>query len=223
MINKIEIIMLLVCTLMFPLDAFSASEDYRVWLSDLKQEMLSRGINEEFFDKVYSVDYYEEKPEVLQKDKKMVEFVPISDEYLNKIVTKSRVLEARKKYKYVREKYENLANSQGAELLHMRLAENDPESAARLHKNDVRRVVRALEIFDLTGKPASEIFRDGEKKDFGFDILYVGLSSKEELFNLRFQHATGQLENPVKMRELKRDIARVKTVIKEKDLAKVSD
>ncbi len=49
------------------------------------------------------------------------------------------------------------------------------------------------------------------------------LKLKKELFNLRFQHVTGQLENPVKMRELKRDIARVKTVIKEKDLAKVSD
>ena len=32
---------------------------------------------------------------------------------------------------------------------------------------------------------------------------------KKELFNLRFQHVTGQLENPVKMRELKRQIARV--------------
>ena len=49
------------------------------------------------------------------------------------------------------------------------------------------------------------------------------LKLKKELFNLRFQHVTGQLENPLKMRELKRDIARVKTVIKEKDLAKVSD
>ena len=44
---------------------------------------------------------------------------------------------------------------------------------------------------------------------------------KKELFNLRFQHATGQLENPVQMRELKKDIARVKTVIREKELAKV--
>ena len=43
---------------------------------------------------------------------------------------------------------------------------------------------------------------------------------KKELFNLRFQHVTGQLENPVQMRELKRDIARVKTIIREKELAK---
>ena len=44
---------------------------------------------------------------------------------------------------------------------------------------------------------------------------------KKELFNLRFQHVTGQLENPVKMREVKRDIARVKTIIREKELDKV--
>lgn len=43
--------------------------------------------------------------------------------------------------------------------------------------------------------------------------------SKKELFNLRFQHVTGQLENPVQMREVKRQIARIKTIIKEKELA----
>lgn len=37
-------------------------------------------------------------------------------------------------------------------------------------------------------------------------------SLKEELFNLRFQHATGQLENPMRIREVKRSIAQVKTI-----------
>ena len=41
---------------------------------------------------------------------------------------------------------------------------------------------------------------------------------QQELFNLRFQHVTGQLENPVRMRDVKRDIARVKTIIREKEL-----
>jgi large subunit ribosomal protein L29 len=41
---------------------------------------------------------------------------------------------------------------------------------------------------------------------------------KQELFNLRFQHVTGQLENPVKMREVRREIARVKTIIREREL-----
>ena len=47
------------------------------------------------------------------------------------------------------------------------------------------------------------------------------LKMKKDLFNLRFQHVTEQLENPIKMRETKRDIARVKTIIREKELAKV--
>ena len=47
------------------------------------------------------------------------------------------------------------------------------------------------------------------------------LKMKKDLFNLRFQHVTGQLENPIKMRETKRDIARDKTIIREKELAKV--
>ncbi len=42
---------------------------------------------------------------------------------------------------------------------------------------------------------------------------------KKELFNLRFQHVTGQLENPVQMKELKKDIARVKTVMRENELS----
>ncbi len=47
------------------------------------------------------------------------------------------------------------------------------------------------------------------------------LKMKKDLFNLRFQHVTGQLENPVLMRETKRDIARVKTIIREKELEKI--
>ena len=43
---------------------------------------------------------------------------------------------------------------------------------------------------------------------------------KKDLFNLRFQHVTGQLENPILLRETRRDIARVKTIIKEKELAR---
>ena len=41
---------------------------------------------------------------------------------------------------------------------------------------------------------------------------------KTELFNLRFQHAVNQLDNPLRLVEFKKDIARVKTVLKEKEL-----
>ena len=42
----------------------------------------------------------------------------------------------------------------------------------------------------------------------------------EELFNLHFQHATGQLENVMRIPQVRRDIARVKTILKQKALDK---
>ena len=41
---------------------------------------------------------------------------------------------------------------------------------------------------------------------------------KQELFNLRFQHGTGQLENPQRLKQARRDIARLMTVIRESEL-----
>jgi len=43
---------------------------------------------------------------------------------------------------------------------------------------------------------------------------------KEELFNLRFQAATGQLKNTMRIREVRRDIARLKTIQRERELAR---
>ena len=43
-------------------------------------------------------------------------------------------------------------------------------------------------------------------------------SLKQELFNLRFQHSTGQLKNPLQLNVVKKDIARVVTVLKEREL-----
>ena len=61
--------------------------------------------------------------------------------------------------------------------------------------------------------------RVNEVRDLTVDELTVRLSElKAELFNLRFQNATNQLENPIKIADVKKDIARVKTVIREREL-----
>ena len=46
---------------------------------------------------------------------------------------------------------------------------------------------------------------------------------KEELFNLRFQMATGQLENPLELKNVRKDIARAKTILRERELAQQVD
>lgn len=55
-----------------------------------------------------------------------------------------------------RHRWETEAQHSGPEVLHHRLAEVDAASATRLHVNDVRRVIRALEVYELTGRPLSE-------------------------------------------------------------------
>ena len=55
-----------------------------------------------------------------------------------------------------------------------------------------------------------------EIRDMSKDEQVSKLSSlKEELFNLRFQHATGQLDNPMRIRDVKRSIAQIKTIASE--------
>ena len=55
----------------------------------------------------------------------------------------------------IRQRLADQARTLGAASLHRRLAEVDPISATRIHPNDVRRTVRALEVHELTGKPMS--------------------------------------------------------------------
>lgn len=56
----------------------------------------------------------------------------------------------------VRKKYEQIERERGREYLHSLLVEVDKESAEKLHYNDVKRVIRALEIYELTGHKKSE-------------------------------------------------------------------
>ena len=55
------------------------------------------------------------------------------------------------------------------------------------------------------------------------DIQRKVTDLKEELFNLRFQHGAGQLENPQKMKQIKRDIARCRTIAREVELSTKKD
>jgi large subunit ribosomal protein L29 len=61
------------------------------------------------------------------------------------------------------------------------------------------------------------MMRARELRELSIDELsHKEKDLKEELFNLRFQRATGQLENLMRLTQVKRDIARVKTVLREK-------
>jgi len=73
----------------------------------------------------------------------------------------------------LREKLEAIAANEGYDALYCQLQEVDPASAERIDPRNIRRVVRALEIFEMTGKPASS---QREKNPPPFEILRIGLT-----------------------------------------------
>ena len=50
------------------------------------------------------------------------------------------------------------------------------------------------------------------------ELLKRKKDTKEELFNLRFQHSTGQLENTARLKTLKKDVAKIETILRQKEL-----
>ncbi|HIW04666.1 MAG TPA: 50S ribosomal protein L29 [Firmicutes bacterium] len=57
-------------------------------------------------------------------------------------------------------------------------------------------------------------FREMQNEELNVKLTEL----KQELFNLRFNHATGQLTNPMQIHNCKKDIARIKTILKEREL-----
>jgi len=64
----------------------------------------------------------------------------------------------------IRESLEEEAAQKGQDVLYARLEEVDAEAAKKIHPNDTRRVIRALEVYVTTGRPISELWREGRRK-----------------------------------------------------------
>ena len=63
----------------------------------------------------------------------------------------------------IRKKLQTKAKNEGVENLYLQLKEIDPETAEKIHQNDTKRVIRALEVYELTGKPISTFQKQWEK------------------------------------------------------------
>jgi len=73
----------------------------------------------------------------------------------------------------VREKLEAEAKSKGWEFMHQRLQEVDPIAAERIHQNDPQRIQRALEVFEITGQPMSELWKLQEAHKLPYRLLKI--------------------------------------------------
>ena len=75
-----------------------------------------------------------------------------------------------------RKELEEYANSHGNDALHARLKEIDPISAEKIHANNVKRVIRALEYYKLTGNPISEHNEAEQQKESPYNFAYFVLT-----------------------------------------------
>ncbi len=80
----------------------------------------------------------------------------------------------------VREELEKLAEEKGCEYLHERLQQVDPKSAEKIHANNVKRVIRALEYFELTRKPISLHNEEEAAKESPYNVAYFVLNDERE-------------------------------------------
>lgn len=78
----------------------------------------------------------------------------------------------------IRAELERLAEEKGAAVLHQMLAEVDPESASEIHANNVKRVIRALEFYRLTGTKISEHNEEQRQKESPYNAAYFVLNDE---------------------------------------------
>jgi tRNA dimethylallyltransferase len=77
-----------------------------------------------------------------------------------------------------RAEMEEIAKTQGNDVLHNRLKEVDPVSAEKIHANNVKRVIRALEFYHLTGKRISEHNETEQQKESPYNFAYFVLTDE---------------------------------------------
>ncbi len=81
----------------------------------------------------------------------------------------------------IRERLKARIDEQGPAELHRELAKTDPCAAEKIHPNDARRIVRALEVFELTGKPISSFQKQFEAETTLYDWKIIGLRREKSV------------------------------------------
>jgi tRNA dimethylallyltransferase len=101
-----------------------------------------------------------------------------------------------------------VAQNEGSHILHERLQKIDPQAATKIHSNDAKRLVRALEVYATTGRPMSSFWQWGEPGQSELEIQVIGLDrDRAELYeriNMRVIH---MIEKEQVIEEAKRVLA----------------
>lgn len=127
--------------------------------------------------------------------------------YINSLIYNYDFTEASTDYEY-RQYLHNLAETKGKEYVHNLLKEVDLQSFNRLYPNDLKRVIRALEVYKLTGKTISEFNLENDLYDIPYKVYYFVLTmNREKLYeriNMRvdIMLQNGLIEEVKKLKEM---------------------
>ena len=86
----------------------------------------------------------------------------------------------------IKQKWRDKVRDLGQDAVFNYLKQVDPVSANRLHPNDTQRIVRALEVYELSGKPISD-FKKGEETPADFNPVFIGLTRRRETLYKRIE------------------------------------
>ena len=101
----------------------------------------------------------------------------------------------------IRAKYHQIADTRGLQAVHDLLRAVDPTSADKLHPNDLRRVIRALEVYELTGVPLSRQQMPGEE-DCPYDFQLYAIDMPREVLYARVNARVDQMMAQGLLREV---------------------
>lgn len=104
--------------------------------------------------------------------------------YINSLLDNVKFSEGGSDEAYRAELY-GFAEEKGNEALHSRLAEIDPDAAESIHPNNLVRVIRALEVYHVTGRKFSELKAESRLEESPYDSLIIGLdyADRQVLYN----------------------------------------
>lgn len=103
-----------------------------------------------------------------------------------------------------RKELENLAQTKGADFLHEKLRSIDPESADKIHANNVKRVIRALEFYKENGFPISRHNEQERKKKSPYNLAYFVLNDERSRLYERIDARVDQMLEDGLIEEVKR-------------------
>ncbi len=108
----------------------------------------------------------------------------------------------------VRERLRQDCARHGSSVLHERLLRMDPDAARRIHPRNVERLVRALEIYQITGRPASTLQREGSPRASVFPAPMYGLDMPRKLLYRRIEARVDRMFEAGLLDEVRRLLAR---------------